>query len=571
MLHFHSIRWRNFLSTGTDFTEIVLDKSKTTLIAGNNGAGKSTFLDALSYALFKKPFRNINIPALVNTINQKDCLVEVEFSINSRRYMVRRGIKPAIFEIYSNGQLIPQPANVYDYQETLEKTIVRMNHKTFCQIVVLGSANFTPFMLLTPQNRREIIENLLDIGIFSKMQVILKQDQKRNEELLGDIENKKKLVQSKINLMEKHLRELETNNQELIKGIHADITRIDGDIQAISERKKSVQSKLEDTQLRIRNSSFELRSSIKKGKDALAGLDQRSTKIQEASDRFASGEACSTCKQVITEEALSSLRKTYADRIVKISNNREKIEGQLRSLEEKLQASIDLENEMDGLKKEASQIDSEAASKAQYKKSLETQLKGLQKAKKEIDTTDLDRHRNALSKLLSRGNEALDERELLSLAGTILKDDGIKATIIAQYIPVINTLINQYLAEMDFFCLFEIDETFKETMKAVYKDELNYSSLSQGERMRVDIALLFTWREIARMRNAAFTNILILDEIMDSSLDAAGTEEFLKIIEKISHSGNIFIISHKAEQIIEKFERVLTFKKVSNFSEVEGE
>ena len=538
------------------------------MITGSNGAGKSTFLDALSYGLFKKPFRNINIPALVNTINQKDCLVEIEFSVNNRSYLIRRGIKPVIFEIYSNGELIPQPANVYDYQDNLEKVILKINHKTFCQIVVLGSANFIPFMLLTPQNRREIIENLLDIGVFSKMNVILKQDQKKNEEFIASITSKEKLVQSKINLMEKHIKEIQTNNADLLSDLQKRIDSTEVNITSFKAKKAELDIELEELKKESTQASATLMISISKGKDAILQLQNRSKKLKKYSDDFSELEKCSACNQTITEEAKVNLKENYDQRIENIETNQETLQKKIDKLESDLELSLEIEQKIKDKKKEIDKLTSEVSAESRLKKSLLSQLGSLQAAKQEIDTTDLEKHQKALSKLLSRRNEAFEERELLSNAGMLLKDDGIKSMIISQYIPVINSLINKYLQQMDFYCLFEIDETFKETMKAIYKDEMGYTSLSQGERMRVDIALLFTWREISRMRNAAYTNILILDEIMDSSLDAAGTEEFLKIIQKIAQSGNIFVISHKSDQIAEKFESNIMFKKVSNFSEM---
>lgn len=569
MIHLQVVRFQNFMSYGNRMTEIRLDDYKTTLLVGINAAGKSSVYESLCFGLFRKPYRNINIPNLVNNVNQKDCLVEVEFQADGRQYLVRRGIKPAIFEIYVNGELIPQPASVYDYQDNLEKNILRMNFKTFCQIVILGTANFTPFMLLTPQVRREIVENLLDIGVFSKMNVILKQDQKRIDELLTKIEQSEKLIQSKISLMEKHIDErkkdttshindLETQTmkrRETLAQLELDEAAVDAEIAAIEQGNKFDRAKIQDALSRL--------------KQAQKQCENRQAKLLEAQKKISSLDVCPTCEQQVTDVARQAILTQKHELAKKLEDTAETIAGKIQTATIELEAALEIASKLADKHKERVAI---CNSQRQTKEAIETlentKRRVLEKSKESIDTSELDKHRVAMEKLAVKKAETLEERELLSNVGLVLKDDGIKSAIIKQYVPVINELINSYLEQMGSPMVFVIDETFSETIKSAYKDDRSYESLSQGERMRVDLAILFTWREISKMRNAAHTNLLILDEVMDSSLDSEGTEDFLKIIRDASKETNIIIISHKAEQIIEKFDRVITFKKTNNFSEM---
>lgn len=572
MIVLKKVRWKNVLSTGNEFTEIELDRHGTTLIAGSNGSGKSTCIDVLCFALYKKPFRNINIPNLVNTVNGKECLVEVEFDVGSRSYLIRRGIKPAVFEVYSNGELIPQSANVYDYQDNLEKNILRMNYKTFIQIVVLGSAAYTPFMLLPAANRREIIENLLDIDVFSRMNNLLKMDQKKNENLLSDLQNKEKIISSRISLMEKHIKELENNNEAQIDDLRKTKENFENELKGALENEESwIRDIEEHKKTRTSQSSNEIRSEISKIKEKERQLAKRKEKLLEAKTSMDHIEVCPRCAQSITDKVRKTLESQVYDQLVQVEEISQKIERKLQTLDARLKESQAWEQELAHKNEQLLYAKGVPVRIKEDIKTVESQIAKLQEARKEIDTSDLEKHIRARQAIQIKRDEALEQADLMNTAAALLKDGGIKTMIIKQYIPVMNKLINKFLEQMDFYCLFEIDETFKETMRAPYKDEMSYTSLSQGERMRVDIALLFTWREIARMRNAALTNILILDEIMDSSLDAAGTEEFLKIIQSIAKSSRIFVISHKAEQIIEKFERTIVFQKIANFSSIKNE
>jgi len=568
MIHLQVVRFQNFMSYGNGFTEIRLDGSKTTLLVGSNAAGKSSVYESLCFGLFRKPYRNINIPNLVNNINQKDCLVEVEFQSDGRQYLVRRGIKPAIFEIYVDGELIPQPASVYDYQDNLEKNILRMNFKTFCQIVILGTAGFTPFMLLTPNVRREIVENLLDIGIFSKMNIILKQDQKRIDEFLVKIEQSERLIQSKISLMEKHIKERETDNESRISDLRDSIAKL----QATIGQSKLDEAAIEDEIAAIeRDNKFDrakIQDALSRLKQAQRQCETRQAKLLEAQKKISLLDVCPTCEQQITDVTRHTILAQKHELAKKLEDTAETIAGKLQTTTVELEAALEISGKLADKHRDLVSLCNDQRQSERSIRSLEMQIESLQKAKEEIDTSDLEKHRVAMGKLESKKEETLEERELLSNVALILKDDGIKSAIIKQYVPVINELINTYLEKMGSPMVFVIDETFKETIKSAYKDDRSYESLSQGERMRVDLAILFTWREISKMRNAAHTNLLILDEVMDSSLDSDGTEDFLKIIQDVSKETNIFVISHKAEQIIEKFDRVMTFRKTNNFSEI---
>lgn len=569
MISFRFVRWKNFLSTGNALTEIKLDQHATTLISGTNGAGKSTLLDVLSFALFKKAFRNINLPTLINTVNQRDCLVEVEFDVGSRSYLVRRGMKPHVFEVFSNGELIPQSANVYDYQDNLEKNILRMTHKTFCQIVVLGSAGYTPFMLLPAQARREIIENLLDIDVFSRMNTLLKNQQRDIESKMTEIEQKERLVSSRISLIEKHLRDKATDNQELIDTLEKDI---DGTGRSIDDLQTQIAAANGELSALTKPANITaLQSKIAKHQEAKRQLEKRRSTLLDSLSKFEKIEECPTCSQSISDAVRTRISSQKYGVIDKIEQSTEELSRKLQAFQSELDTASDHQRAVDELNAKIRNLENERYIAERHVHALQNQLGSLQKAKDEIDTSELERHQTALQRVLRARDIAVEKADLLKTAATLLKDGGIKTMIIRQYIPVMNRLINKFLEQMDFFCIFEIDETFEEKMKAVYKDELEYTSLSQGERMRVDIALLFTWREIARMRNASLTNILILDEIMDSSLDSAGTEEFLRIVKDISQSSNIFIISHKADQIVEKFDNHVRFVKRNNFSQIEAE
>ncbi len=570
MIKFEYVKWKNFLSTGDEFTTIRLDSSSTTLICGDNGAGKSTLLDAITYVLYKKPFRNINLPQLVNSVNSKEMLVEIGFVIGSKRYRIRRGMKPAVFEIYVDGDLIPQAAKTFDYQDHLEKNILKMTFKTFCQIVVLGSANFTPFMLLPALARREIIEDLLDIEVFSKMFRLVKSEVGVAESAIADLEQKKKLIASRVSLMENHIKEMQTDKDSLIK---ENLTKIEEHMEEIKNIEKEIDV-LEEKKKGLvgdeprNNNSFDIRSQIVSLQSKEKELTKKKEKLLGRINELHDTTTCPTCNQSILEEQRSILLLSKVELVNKMENAIEKASGKIRSLEEEYGKTKQIEKQIEEIDDEAQQLQRKIGEIAVAMRVLENQNKKLEKSKAEINTDDLEKHRKALATLKTKIDDAINNRALLDVAAQLLKDDGIKTMIIRQYIPVMNQLINKYLEEMDFPCAFQIDESFKEKITSSFRDDFSYTSFSQGERMRIDIALLFTWREIAKMRHASLTNILILDEIMDSSLDATGTQDFIEIVKKVAAGFNIFIISHKKDQMLEKFGRMITFEKKGNFSEM---
>lgn len=568
MIVFKNIKWRNILSTGNEFTEISMNSHETTLISGKNGSGKSTLIEALSYVLYGKSFRNINLPQLVNNVNAKELEVHCEFSQDGKEYFIKRGMKPKLFEIYINGILHPQSANVYDYQDFLENNVLRIKFKTFIQIIVLGDASFTPFMLLTTQARRDIIESLLDIDVFSRMNVILKVEQKKIETAIQELKSQERLFNSRIALIEKHVEEQKSFNEQHIASLRRDVESNECSIFNFEKTKAEKQTLLDSLQRSRGVSLEEINKKLIKTSQTQEQLARKEEKILEDISRFANLENCPTCQQDIEFAHKECIKSAKNETIQKIQDARKKLSRQLQATNEMFVAASKIQKEMDVCKSDIAKQELGIAESTRNIEKLNKDIAKFENAKKEIDLSDLVRHKEGLVRIIAKRNEMIDQGELYTVAGTLLKDGGIKTTIISQYIPVMNKLINKYLEQMDFFCLFEIDENFKETMKAVYKDELSYTSLSQGERMRVDIALLFTWREIARMRNASITNILILDEIMDSALDASGTEEFLNIIKKLAKSSKIFVISHKSDAIIDKFDRSIHFKKTANFSEI---
>jgi DNA repair exonuclease SbcCD ATPase subunit len=562
------IRWKNFLSTGNQWTEINLDAAKTTLVVGSNGAGKSTFLDAICFGLFNKPFRNITKPQLVNTITNKDCKVEIEFVVNSHNFKVVRGIKPTVFEIYKNDELVSQEAVSKDYQEAFEKYILRINHKSFCQVFVLGSAIFTPFMALPKGARREIIEDLLDMRIFTTMNNLLKSKIADTEYNIYEQDNKRKLINEKLKLIYEHMREIQESTE---KAIQEKQERIDqAELTKVADLEKVAALTLDVQELEAKKvDETKTKKTVKELQNINLQLTMKLAQVHKEITFLETNETCPTCTQVIAEDfKIKTLGGKHAHHeelqvgIEKLRKQYEVVNGRLLHLLE-LQSTIDdkrrtirdIENNINNLNRYITELrdDIEAAKS--------NTIEGINRPT-ELET-DLEEVNNKLENL----NE---QRTLQGYAGHMLKDTGIKARIIKTYIPIINQLIAKYSSVLDFFVDFQLDEEFEETIKSRFRDVFSYESFSEGEKMRLNLAILFTWRAIAKMRSSIDCNILVFDEVLDSSLDQEGIDNMIKLLQGSSPDTRIFIISHK-DVIIDKFERVLQFEKKSNFSRIVGD
>ena len=568
MIEFQKIRWKNFLSTGDYFTEVSLNNSPTTLIVGDNGAGKSTILDALTFSLFGKSFRKINKPQLVNSVNSKDCVIEIDFKIGKTDYQIRRGIKPNIFEIYINGKMLDQDAKIRDSQVYLEETILKLNYKSFTQTVILGSATFVPFMQLSANDRRDIIEDILDIKIFSSMNELLKGKSAIVKDALYNNEKERELQNYKIEMQDRSIGDAKNLKKNSIKTFKSKIKT-----QKV-EQKELLESNttLADTvNALIEEVVDETKITTKKRKmDKLENqLSNNSVKIDSEIDWFKTNDVCPSCQQDINDghkncivEEKGKKKDELTDAIASLNEEMLAVRAKLDIINKKKETLYDTKNIMhnnvvkidfiqkniDGLEAD---IDDTENNNTNVKK-LEKELKELNAELKSLDTV--------------RG-ELVDDKNYFTVAGQFLKDTGVKTSIIKYYLPIMNKLINRYLQEMDFYINFTMDERFVENIKSRGREGFTYSSFSEGEKMRVDLALLFTWREIARMKNSVNTNLLVLDEVFDSSLDATGTDEFLKLLNTLG-GNNVFVISHKGDILFDKFNETVKFQKVKNFSQI---
>ena len=569
MIIFKNIRYKNFLSTGNQFIEIPLNKNKTTLIIGKNGAGKSTILDALTFGLFGKPFRKINKPQLVNSIIQKNTVVEIDFSIGNNEYRIIRGIKPAIFEIYKNDDLIDQSAESIDYQEYLEKNIFRFNQKTFSQVVILGSANFQPFMQLTTAQRREIIEDILNLKIFSSMNTILKDQISVNNSLLSSTLTDKKIVEEKISLTYDHIQAMKNNDEMLIIEKQDHLQKADDDIKKLKEKHDLLQKQIEEKSTKIFDIT-PLKSNFRKLNDLIIKLNSKKEAIEENIEYLTHNDNCVTCKQEITNGYRCEKIDTYQETIASYAAEIKIHENEIEEIKQKLDRYEKDNLIINDLEVKASKIVSEINGLKKYIKSIEKEIDQFID-KKKIDAnadTKLIGFKLELEEIKIKYDQLDEEKNILGMAASLLKDGGIKAKIIKQYIPIINNLINNYLISMNFMCQYELDEEFNEKLKSRFHDEFSYFSFSEGEKYRINLAILFAWRAVAKLRNSVNTNLLILDEVMDSSLDIGGTDEFIKLVNAFTEENNVVIISHKTDQLMDKFEKTITFGKIKNFSRI---
>jgi DNA repair exonuclease SbcCD ATPase subunit len=567
MIEFKTIRYKNLLSSGNVFTEVPLNSHTTTLIVGENGAGKSTILDALTFGLYGRPFRKINKGQLVNSINKRDMLVEIEFTVGHRDYMVRRGIKPNVFEVFQDGQLMNISASTADYQDILDKQVLKLNYKSFSQIVVLGSASFVPFMQLTAAARREVIEDLLDIQVFSVMNTLLKDRAHANKTAITEAQHRVKVAATLKASYKEHAKSIQDDRDAQILAKKQQLASIKTEVialkETIAERTAALApyANLEEQQrsFTVDRQGLEHRLSM---------LEERIRGLQEHTTFFHDHDNCPSCQQKIDDNHRHDIvRKIDTD----INAHRERIEqikSQIADINTTLAALAARNAEAYNITQSLSESRSELRTRMSIAQSINEDIKQL-KARTSI-ADDYSGKIVELDATMATEDAALDklttDRAVIEAASVLLKDTGIKTRIIKQYMPVINKLINKYLAAMDFFVNFEIDENFNESIKSRFRDEFSYASFSEGEKSRLDLALLFTWRSIARLRNSASTNLLILDEVFDGSLDAQGNDELLKIINELSEGSNVFVISHKTDAYTDKFERVLRFEKVKNFS-----
>jgi len=565
MIHFENIRFRNFLSTGDVWTQIDLSRSPTTLVLGENGSGKSTMLDALCFALFGKPFRKINKPQLANSINEKNCLVEVNFRIGSNSYRVLRGIKPAKFEVYYNDVLLDQTAAVKDYQEHLEKNILKLNYTSFTQVVILGSSTFIPFMQLSAQARREVIEDLLDIKIFSVMNVLLKTRIQENKELLNDLKYQLQMAQEKRALQQKHIKELRNQNEERVNEIKTEIEKSRTQLGLLVLEKTGILKRIEENEKTQRD---KYKGVLKKFSDLekyQGQIQTKQNKLMKDRDFYLENADCLSCGQSLPTDFRDDKLKVLEENISDYSVNLSKLETELEKtsvLKDELKV---LEEEYSTLVEKKFSCDKDIDNHHSYIRKLEKQLSSVSNVDMTTTLEELKVTERKLIEVEKQREEAVKQRELYTVAAELLKDKGIKTQIVKQYVPVMNKLINKYLAKMEFFVNFELDENFNEVIKSRHRDVFSYASFSEGEKARLDLALLLTWRSIAKMKNSSHTNLLILDEVFDGSLDNVGIESLMEILNETQDT-NIFIISHKGESLQDKMRSIIRFEKHKNFS-----
>ena len=569
MIHFKKVRYKNLLSSGNRFTTFELDRSNTTLIVGDNGAGKSTLLDALCFGLYGKGFRNLKKDLLINSINQKELVVEIDFSIGKRDYKVVRGAKPNKFELYTNGKMVNQDATMKDYQEHLEKNILKMSYRSFTQVAILGSANFTPFMQLRAVERRKLVEDLLDISIFSTMQDMLKKKVSQHNLEVKETSHEIDLLHERISGLNDQVNALQKNREVKIKkyestvnetqnNINKILGEVDEKTQNVVEKKRSIKSK-DSTESRLKQATDLERQLETARKKAIADV-----KFYEENDD------CPVCKQGLDHDHKEKCIKEREDKAEEITQALNDIDKTISECHDEIQRINVIQSEIDEIQREIGLLQTEIVSNQKYIKKLQGEIEDLQNEvvgdsdvhdRLTTSETDLD--------ILEKKQETQTERQhYFELATMLLRDQGVRQRIIKQYVPIMNKMINKYLANLEFYVGFELNEAFEETIKSRFRDVFKYDNFSQGEKMRIDLALLFTWRAVARLKNSVNTNILILDEVFDSSLDSQGTDDFLKLLNTLNEKTNAFIISHKGDQLYDKFEEVIKFEKHKNFSRI---
>ena len=567
MIIFKKVRYKNFLSTGQQFIEIQLDRSSKTLVVGENGAGKSTMLDALCFGLFQRAFRNIKKEQMVNSINEKDCVVEVEFIIGQNEYKIVRGIKPNIFEIWCNNVMLNQDAAVRDYQKHLESTILKLNFRSFTQVVILGNASFVPFMQLRARHRRQVVEEILDIEIFSKMNLMFREKQKLQDEVIKQSDFNCQLIDGKIDSQKKHIEDMSGNNQQLIEKKQIEIrqaqTDIDNyklDVDKVNKEKVELQNEILD-ETKINNKYKQLHNMEAK-------LENTCSKHKKDLEFFETHNDCPTCQQAIDEAFKSTMIDKKKNKVVEINSAMSQLVKEIEGVEYRLN---DINKTMVAIREKELLLNRYETSISEIQRYMANKQNEVDELEDDKFTTGaatgkLEELQEQLTEAESAKVKQKEQKTYLDTARYLMQDTGIKTKIIKQYLPIMNQFINKNLADMDFFVNFTLDDEFNETIKSRYRDEFNYHSFSEGEKLRIDLAILFTWREIAKLKNSTNTNLLILDEIFDSSLDASGTDEFMRILTNKLAKENVFVISHKGDTLLDKFPSILKFEKYKNFT-----
>ena len=567
MINFKKVRWKNLLSSGNKFTEIQLDGHQTTLILGDNGAGKSTLLDALCFGLYGRGFRNLKKELLINSINEKALVVEIEFSIGKKSYKIIRGAKPNIFELYVDDILVNQDATVRDYQDHLEKHILKMSYRSFTQVAILGSANFTPFMQLRAKDRRKLVEDLLDINIFTTMMQLLRKKKAAHQIDLKDTQHQVEILEERLNGLNEQVKVMTENRMAKITQFEKNVIDTNINIGELMDVIDTNSQEIDKIQLTISDKDS-ISKKLKDLQEMEKQLETARKKALKEVEFYEENDECPTCKQGLDEEHKKEHLESKTKKATEIAHALQQIEDGVTDASKRISEIGDIQYDIDNIQRQIGLHQTEILSNQKYIQKINGEIEAL---KIESDGgTDvherITKGEDELDVLHTKHKSLIDKTHYYEIATMLLRDQGVKEKIIKQYVPIMNKLINKYLAQLEFYVGFELDESFDETIKSRFRDVFKYENFSQGEKMRIDLALLFTWRSVARMKNSVNANLLILDEVFDSSLDVAGTDEFLKLLNTLTDGVNAFIISHKGDTLYDKFSNVLRFEKYKNFS-----
>ena len=567
MIIFKKVRWKNILSTGNSMTEVDLNTHNTTLIVGENGAGKSTILDAICFALFNRPFRQVSKTQLLNSINEQNGEVQVEFSIGTKEYKIIRCMKPNKFEIYCDNLMLNQDASNLDYQKHLEQSILKLNYRSFTQVVILGSSTFVPFMKLSSSHRREVVEDILDIKIFSSMNLLVKNKIKEINDDIKSIDDNTELTLQKIELQEQYINDLEQNKDKIIKNNNEKINSNKKTISKYSSDKTDLEN-LNDGLLTEVSEQSNISNKLKKLNKLHSTISTKKSREEKDVEFFMNNDECPTCDQVITNQFKTNVIKQREDKVSEYQDGLNDLDIEIQNLENRLQIIEQISIKLNENNVKIGTLSTSIDTLLELNESLNKEIKEYEElGSTQENRKKLEKLKDSLLLFEQRKAKLIEDKHYHDIARNMLQDSGIKTKIIKKYLPIMNKLINGYLSSMDFFINFTIDENFNEIIKSRYRDEFKYYSFSEGEKMRIDLGLLFTWRAIAKMKNSTNTNLLLLDEIFDSSLDGTGTDDFLKILNTFKDE-NVFVISHKGDVLVDKFDHTIKFEKIQNFSKI---